>query len=74
MPWSLVVSILALIVTILGASWKISSVVTENTVAVKELRDKFNTFTTGNTEDHREFRNKLEDHEKRITIIENTPK
>lgn len=70
MPWTLIVAILGLIVTILGASWKISSVVTENTVAVRELRDKFNTFTTANTDDHREFRNKIEDHEKRILVIE----
>lgn len=72
MPWTLVVSIVALIVTLLGVSWKLSASITENTTAVRELRDKFDNFSDKNDKDHARYDTTLNDHEKRITIIEHT--
>lgn len=72
MSWSLALSVIALIVTLLGVSWRISAVVTENTTAVRELRDKFDNFTEDNAKDHAVYDETLKDHEKRLTIIEHT--
>ena len=89
--WSLLVSVAALILTIVTAVWKVSAVITKNTSAVDNLSDKMSDFSKTNEKEHAEFDKALEehtefekeldehdhqlqDHEKRITIIENTPK
>ena len=81
MPWSLLVSVAALILTIVTAVWKLSSVVTKNTSAVDNLSDKMTDFSKSNEKEHAEFDKALDDHshqlwdhEKRITLIEHDNK
>ncbi len=81
MPWSLLISAAALILTIITAVWKLSAVITKNTTAVENLSDKMTTFSKTNEKEHAEFEKELEDHdkqlhdhEKRITLIEKIPK
>ena len=81
MPWSLLISAAALILTIITAVWKLSAVITKNTTAVENLSDKMTTFSKTNEKEHAEFEkeldehdHKLQDHETRITLIEKIPK
>lgn len=81
MPWSLLISAAALILTIITAVWKISAVVTKNTTAVENLSDKMTIFSKTNEKEHTEFEKELDehdqqlkDHETRITLIEKLPK
>lgn len=81
MPWSLLVSVAALILTIVTAVWKLSAVVTKNTSAVENLSDKMSDFSKTNEKEHAEFDKTLDDyghqlwdHEKRITSIEHDNK
>ena len=81
MPWSLLVSVAALILTIVTAVWKLSSVVTKNTSSVDNLSDKMTDFSKSNEKEHAEFDKALDDHshqlwdhEKRITLIEHDNK
>lgn len=81
MPWSLLISAAALILTIITAVWKLSSVITRNTSAVENLSDKMTDFSKSNEKEHAEFDKALEDHshqlwdhEKRITLIEHDSK
>lgn len=81
MPWSLLISAGALILTIITAVWKISAVITKNTSAVDNLSEKMNAFSKTNEKEHTEFEKELDehdhqlrDHEKRITLIEKIPK
>lgn len=81
MPWSLLISAAALILTIVTAVWKLSAVITKNTTAVENLSDKMTTFSKTNEKEHAEFEkeldehdHQLQDHEKRITLIEKIPK
>lgn len=81
MPWSLLISAAALILTIVTAVWKLSAVITKNTTAVENLSDKMSTFSKTNEKEHAEFDKALDDHshqlwdhEKRITLIEHDSK
>lgn len=81
MPWSLLISAAALILTIVTAVWKLSAVITKNTTAVENLSDKMTDFSKTNEKEHAEFdktledhSNQLWDHEKRITLIEHDSK
>jgi len=81
MPWSLLISAAALILTIITAVWKLSSVITRNTSAVENLSDKMTDFSKTNEKEHAEFDKTLDDHshqlwdhEKRITLIEHDNK
>ena len=81
MPWSLLISAAALILTIITAVWKLSSVITRNTSAVENLSEKMTDFSKTNEKEHAEFDKTLEDHshqlwdhEKRITLIEHDTK
>lgn len=81
MPWSLLISAAALILTIITAVWKLSAVITKNTTAVENLSDKMTTFSKTNEKEHAEFEKELDehdhilqDHETRITLIEKIPK
>ena len=81
MPWSLLISAAALILTIITAVWKLSSVITRNTSAVENLSDKMTDFSKTNEKEHAEFDKALDDHshqlwdhEKRITLIEHDSK
>ena len=81
MPWSLIISAAALILTIITAVWKLSSVITRNTSAVENLSDKMTDFSKSNEKEHAEFDKALDDHshqlwdhEKRITLIEHDNK
>ena len=81
MPWSLLISAAALILTIITAVWKLSSVITRNTSAVENLSDKMTDFSKSNEKEHAEFDKALDDHshqlwdhEKRITLIEHDSK
>lgn len=81
MPWSILISAGALILTIVTAVWRISAVVTKNTSAVENLSDKMSDFSKTNEKEHAEFEKELDehdhqlrDHEKRITLIEKIPK
>ena len=81
MPWSLLISAAALILTIITAVWKLSAVITKNTTAVENLSDKMSDFSKTNEKEHAEFDKALEDHshqlfdhEKRITLMEHDTK
>lgn len=81
MPWSILISAGALILTIVTAVWRISAVVTKNTSAVDNLSDKMSDFSKTNEKEHAEFdkalddhSHQLQDHEKRITLIEHDSK
>lgn len=79
--WSLLISAGALILTIVTAVWKLSAVVTKNTSAVDNLSEKMTDFSKTNEKEHAEFdktlddhSHQLQDHEKRITLMEHDTK
>lgn len=75
--WGTIISAAGLILTIITAAWKISAVVTKNTEAVNALREKVSDVTSMNDREHKQFRekidehdDKLNDHETRIQLLE----
>lgn len=75
--WGTIISAAGLILTIITAAWKISAVVTKNTEAVNALREKVSDVTSLNDREHKQFREKIDehdekinDHETRISVLE----
>lgn len=80
MTWEIFISLLSCVValiTIGSIAVKVAKALTSNTDAIDKLRnaqedlkDALVEFKDTNKETHREFYKRLDDHEKRITILE----
>ena len=75
--WGYIISAAGLILTLIGSVWKVSAVITKNTEAVNALREKVVDITSLNDREHKQFREKIDehdekinDHETRIAILE----
>lgn len=64
--WGYVISAAGLILTIIGAVWKLSAVISANTAEVKSLREKLSETNALNDREHKQFREKLDDHDEKI--------
>lgn len=77
MTAAVVVALAGLIVSIIGAAWKLCVTVTEATTAVKALTQRIDRLDDDNAKDHTEMWDKIErdedtlnDHETRISLLE----
>ena len=77
MKTGIVISLIGLIFTIIGAVWKLSKTITECTDAVKNLTVRIDNMDTSNEKDHIEMWDKIEhteeavqDHETRLALLE----
>lgn len=75
--WGYIISAAGLILTLIGSVWKVSAVITKNTEAVNALREKVVDITSMNDREHKQFREKIDehdekinDHETRISVLE----
>lgn len=75
--WGYIISAAGLILTLIGSVWKVSAVITKNTEAVNALREKVVDITSLNDREHKQFREKIDehdekinDHETRISVLE----
>ena len=77
MTTGIVISLIGLIISIVGAAWKLSTTITECTDAVKALTVRIDKMDTDNEKDHNEMWDKIEkneaavvDHETRLQLLE----
>lgn len=77
MTAAVVVALAGLILSIIGAAWKLCVTVTEATTAVKALTQRIDRLDDDNAKDHTEMWDKIErdedtlnDHETRISLLE----
>lgn len=77
MTTPIVISLLGLALSIIGASWKICEKLTANTDAVKALTERMDRTESNNDKDHAEMWDKIEkgediiaDHETRLQLLE----
>lgn len=73
MTWEIVVGLIALIgcfATIGGMVWKISAILSKLEAAVNELTHAVDLIRGENRSEHREIKEALADHEKRIVKLE----
>lgn len=73
----IVISLIGLALSIIGAAWKICEKLTANTDAVKALTERMDRTESNNEKDHTEMWDKIEhhddainDHETRLQILE----
>lgn len=81
MTAAVVVALAGLILSIIGAAWKLCVTVTEATTAVKALTQRIDRLDDDNAKDHTEMWDKIErdegtlnDHETRISLLEHEHK
>lgn len=74
---AVLIALAGLIVSIIGAAWKLCVTVTEATTAVKALTQRIDRLDDDNAKDHTEMWDKIErdedtlnDHETRISLLE----
>ena len=74
---AVLIALAGLIVSIIGAAWKLCVTVTEATTAVKALTQRIDRLDEDNAKDHTEMWGKIErdedtlnDHETRISLLE----
>ena len=74
---AVLIALAGLIVSIIGAAWKLCVTVTEATTAVKALTQRIDRLDDDNAKDHTEMWGKIErdedtliDHETRISLLE----
>ena len=77
MTAAVLIALAGLIVSIIGAAWKLCVTVTEATTAVKALTQRIDRLDDDNAKDHTEMWDKIErdedtlnDHETRISLLE----
>lgn len=77
MTAAVLIALAGLIVSIIGAAWKLCVTVTEATTAVKALTQRIERLDDDNAKDHTEMWDKIErdedtlnDHETRISLLE----
>ena len=78
---AVLIALAGLIVSIIGAAWKLGVTVTEATDAVKALTQRIDRIDDDNAKDHTEMWDKIErdedtlnDHETRISLLEHEHK
>ena len=74
MTWEIALGFIALagfLITIGTLSARLSAALTRLEVSLKELSAAMTAHRTENGSDHRFFRQMMENHEKRITVLEN---
>lgn len=78
---AVLIALAGLIVSIIGAAWKLCVTVTEATTAVKALTQRIDRLDDDNAKDHTEMWDKIErdedtlnDHETRIYLLEHEHK
>ena len=78
---AVLIALTGLIVSIIGAAWKLCVTVTEATTAVKALTQRIDRLDDDNAKDHTEMWDKIErdedtlnDHETRISLLEHEHK
>lgn len=78
---AVLIALAGLIVSIIGAAWKLCVTVTEATTAVKALTQRIDRLDDDNAKDHTEMWDKIErdedtlnDHETRISLLEHEHK
>ena len=81
MNTAVLIALAGLIVSIIGAAWKLCVTVTEATDAVKALTQRIDRLDDDNAKDHTEMWDKIEhsedtlnDHETRISLLEHEHK
>lgn len=77
MTTSIVLSLIGLALSIVGAAWKLCEKLTANTDAVKALTERMDKQESNNDKDHNEMWDKIEehddaigDHETRLQLLE----
>ena len=77
MTAAVLIALAGLILSIIGAAWKLCVTVTEATTAVKALTQRIDRLDDDNEKDHTEMWDKIErdedtlnDHETRISLLE----
>lgn len=72
-----IISAVAFVLTLIGACWKMSSVITKNTDAVIALTARIDRMDADNTKEHNEMWDRIEkhddalsDHEARLQVLE----
>lgn len=77
MTAAVLIALAGLILSIIGAAWKLCVTVTEATTAVKALTQRIDRLDDDNAKDHTEMWDKIErdedtlnDHETRISLLE----
>ena len=76
-----IISVAAFILTLIGACWRMSTIIQRNTDAVNALTERIDRMDAGNAKEHNEMWDKIEksedainDHETRLQLLEHEHK